>query len=240
MRTSAIPFASAGLIVAAAWKPDKEPSTTACATWCVFDNGEKGHDDACTHPFKRRQCSGCDRCVKMNQAEADAAAVRRCEGCCGTQPSALLIELRAKTDHAEQLSAQLSELRSDRDRLAKQLEQLRRSGGAATPGLQRTQELTPAASTKAALKAATEKSKACSDALGFLRSNQVQAYATLALNTAPNSTLREVAGSLAGQIVARRPWQSVAALLGDSGGVHGIGKDRLHSIEAWATSYSFV
>ena len=233
------------LHAANSWKPDKQPDNEACASWCVFDNGEKGHVDACTDTFKRHQCQGCERCKVLHEAEAKASTAQLCEACrancCGDTPSAYLAELDKLRSERDAFRAELATLRTQLEHTQLERTQLERTQ------LERT-EVTAVASTSCADGKDSERKKAtptaattarCADVLLSLRSQQPESYMTLMLNTATNASLRTVAGGFIGQLVARRPWHRMGDILGDKGGVHGIGSERLKTIETWALNYRF-
>ena len=205
---------------ALAWKETKAPDGDFCAPWCQYDNGEHGHPDACTAAFKSVQCHGCERCKRLREAEENATAIRRCELCtseCGGDlPPALMIELANMKEALERTRSELEELQAAS-----------------------TKAETSGKSAKERLAKAQKSADLRGAALVSLRRNQPDAYATLMLNTAPNATLRAVAGSAyTSQIVARRPWPNVSAIKGSAGGVHGVGTDRAQAVERWALSYA--
>ncbi len=214
------------------WKPDKQPSNEACAPWCVYDNGQGRHVDACLDAFKKQQCGGCERCKAMREAEALASAAEHCEkcrgDCCGEQPSAYQAELEKARAERDALGARVAELGKELDR--------ERTKAASAAERVREAKL---ASSSSARSAATAVGR-CGEILEALRAQQPAVFATLMLNTAPNATLRAVAGGYTAQLVARRPWSSVGAIMGDRGGVHGIGPERARAIERWAASLSVL
>lgn len=228
------------LTLCLAWK--EKPASDTCMSWCKFDDGVGKHIDACTHPFKMLQCQGCERCVARRAAK-DAAATHaavRCE----QNATATEVVLRAELD---ELKVELQAAKAQ----AKAADAAKTAAEAAAAKAATKRE-TEMRSLRAAARVATTERDAQAtaarlraDVLVRLRWQQPAAYAILMLNTAPNASLRSAVGSAsrAAELVARRPWfrqvgpPSLEALLGDRGGVHGIGKDRLKTIEAWALGY---
>lgn len=226
-------------ITGRAWKPDRQPTSDACASWCVYDQGQKGHVDACLDAFKRHQCGGCERCKSMRVAEEQASAAAKCEAChkdCGgEQPLALMSEVAALRSERDALNSRLAELNHQRDHDTKEIASLRaqlqhsKSGPAAAEA--------PGASSSPEPEQGRQRVVSCRRILEALRAQQPGAYATLMLNTAANSSLKTAAGSFVSQLLVRRPWPSVESIKGVSGGVHGIGTDRVKLVSDWASQY---
>lgn len=234
-----------------AWK-DKPPSDT-CLGWCKFDDGENGRVDACTHPFKKLQCQGCERCVQMRAAQdAKMAAPRGITETTGFDCD------RVGGDVSEKeriLREEISHLHSMAEAQAQSHIQaldsaLKRAKEAETAREKRDADIR---AVRAQLNAALRKidmqnadQLRLKGILAILRENQPHAYAVLMLNTAPNATLREVAGSAvrASEIIQRRPWYKdnkpphLDALRGSEGGIHGFGTERVHAFEQWALRYT--